>query len=150
MLRLHLSDKLSVLKPKELENEIEKHSALLKLIQKGEDKYNDSLGWLDVNEWAGDEVLQTIERHAADIRSRTDVFVLIGVGGSNNAARATIKAIQPEDGPEILYAGNTLSAHAINSLLKKLDNKKNIYINCIAKNFKRLNLAQVSEFLEDI
>lgn len=138
MLRLHLSDKISVLKPKELETEIEKYSDLLKNVQKGEDNYLESLGWLNVNEWAGEEVLKIVENLAAEIRSKADAFVIIGVGGSNNATRAVIKAITPEGRPEILYAGNTLSAHAINSLLKKLDDKKSIYINCIAKNFETL------------
>ena len=62
---------------------------------------------------------------------------MIGVGGSNNAARGVIKALQQAGTPEIIYAGNTLSPHALNHMLKKLEGKS-IYVNCIAKNFETL------------
>lgn len=63
--------------------------------------------------------------------------MLIGVGGSNNAARVVIEAIAPEDSMKIVYAGNTLSADSLNRVLKSLDGHE-VYINCIAKNFGTL------------
>ena len=81
------------------------------LAQKGEEEYGDSQGWLDTEEWADEKRIRHLETLAADIRQNADVFVLIGVGGSNNAARSVIKALQLPDTPEIVYAGNTLSAH---------------------------------------
>ena len=105
--------------------------------QKGEEKYDDSLGWLNVDEWANDDALKAIEDLAAKIRSEADAFVLIGVGGSNNAARSVIEAIQQPGSPKIVYAGNTLSANALNKMLKELEGK-DFWIDCIAKNFETL------------
>ena len=105
--------------------------------QAGEEKYSDSLGWLDMEEWAGEESLKVIEDLAARIRSEAQAFVLIGVGGSNNAARSVIEAIQLPGTPEIIYAGNTLSANALNKMLKQLEGK-DFWIDCIAKNFETL------------
>ena len=101
------------------------------------EKYSDSTGWCDVLEWADEAHLEVIEHLAKEIRSKANAFVLIGVGGSNNAARSVIEAIQEDHGIEIIYAGNTLSAHALKKMLDSLDGK-DVYINCIAKNFATL------------
>ncbi len=105
--------------------------------QKGEEKYADSLGWLDTEEWADEEKVSRIEEIAEKIRKTSDAFVLIGVGGSNNAARSVIEALRTPDAPEIIYAGNTLSANALNRMLKQLEGK-DFFIDCIAKNFETL------------
>ena len=112
---------------------------ILRAAQAGEDCYADSLGWLDTEEWAKEAQLAAIEALAAEIREKADTFVLIGVGGSNNAARSVIEALKGMDphAPEIVYAGNTLSAHAMQALLKGLEGKS-VYIDCIAKNFETL------------
>jgi Glucose-6-phosphate isomerase len=99
--------------------------------------YEDSLGWLDIDEWAGEAALKRIRDKANEVRNNADVFVLIGVGGSNQAARAVISALPQENVPEILYAGNNLSADYMNKLLKALEGKS-VYINAIAKNFETL------------
>ncbi|MDF2820263.1 MAG: glucose-6-phosphate isomerase [Clostridiales bacterium] len=106
-------------------------------IYENNSQYQDSLGWLNVEEWAGDEAISHLVKKAAQIRKEADVFVLIGVGGSNQAARAVVQALQIDNKPEILYAGNNISAHYVNKLLKKLEGKS-VYINVIAKNFETL------------
>lgn len=55
------------------------------------EKYGDSLGWFDIDTWANEAELSAIEELAARVRRDADVFVLIGVGGSNNAARSVIE-----------------------------------------------------------
>lgn len=122
---------------KEYDELVGRNQRVLETAQKGEAEYADSQGWLDVEEWAGEERIKKLEKLAAQIRQSADVFVLIGVGGSNNAARAVIKALQKAGTPDIVYAGNTLSPHALNKMLKKLAGKS-IYVNCIAKNFETL------------
>ena len=110
---------------------------ILAQVQAGEPCYADSLGWLDTDQWAGEETLVRLEALAEEIRAKADVFVLIGVGGSNNAARSVIEALRTDDGVEILYAGNTLSPHEMNRMLRRLEGKS-VYLDCIAKNFETL------------
>ena len=43
-----------------LEQFMEEHRELLKQAQAGEDCYQDSQGWLDVEEWAGEEALTAL------------------------------------------------------------------------------------------
>ena len=110
---------------------------ILEEAKSGETCYADSQGWLDTEEWAGEENIKRLEEIAKEIRENADAFVLIGVGGSNNAARSVIEALRRDDAPEIIYAGNTLSPDAMNCMMKKLEGKS-IYIDCIAKNFETL------------
>lgn len=118
-------------------NVMKQNVELLKKVQLGEGQYTESLGWLDTDECAGEENLARIEALAEKIRKEAEVFVLIGVGGSNNAARAVIEAFQKEDGPEIVYAGNTLSPHSLVTMMNRIKGKS-VFINCIAKNFETL------------
>lgn len=119
-------------------NLIEENKAVLDIAKAGESCYADSQDWLDTEVCANEEKLQVIEKIAADIRSDENAaFVLIGVGGSNNAARSVIEALREDDAPEIIYAGNTLSPHALSKMMKQLEGKS-VYIDCIAKNFETL------------
>lgn len=116
---------------------LEENRSILESVLSGEKEYADSLGWFHVDECADEAHIQRIETLAKKYRSLSDAFVLIGVGGSNNAARSVIEALQDGRGPEIIYAGNTLSAHAMNAMLKRLEGK-DYTICCIAKNFETL------------
>lgn len=126
--------------------------SLLNQVSKGEAKYRDSLGWLNVSQWADKDHLQRIQELADKVRNNADAFVLIGVGGSNNAARSVIEALKTEGNPEIIYAGNTLSSNALNRMLSSLEGKS-VYIDCIAKNFETLepgaSFRILRKYLED-
>lgn len=135
---LDFVDLAPVLGREELQQALEKSEPLLHKIWQENPRYQDSLGWLAVDETAGPERIAFLQRQAEHIRSDADVFVVIGVGGSNQAARAAITALQPKGGPDILWAGNTISAYEMQTTLEKLDSYKSVYINCIAKNFETL------------
>ena len=109
---------------------------VLRRAQAGEARYANSLGWLHVGEWAGKERVEALQRLAAEIRAKTDTFVLIGVGGSNNAARSAISALAGEDAVKIVYAGNTLSPAALRQAMQNAAGR--LYVDCIAKNFETL------------
>ena len=137
MIKLRITDEIFDAPSKELPSYIKEHENALRTVQTCELCYKDSIGWLDTSVWAGEEVISKIEKLAEEIRKKAEAFVLIGVGGSNNAARSVIEAIAPDGKPEIIYAGNTISANAINKVIERLKGKE-VYINCIAKNFETL------------
>ena len=112
------------------------------------EKYGDSLGWFDIDTWANKAELSAIEELAARVRRDADVFVLIGVGGSNNAARSVIEAFSECDGPEIVYAGNSLSPWAFEQVMNKIRGKS-VYIDCIAKNFQTLEPGSAFRVLRE-
>ena len=136
MLRLRVEDKNPQLN-RELAVYMEEKKGILEKILKGQKEYQDALGWFRTEEWANQANLDYFCELAEKIREDADVFVIIGVGGSNNAARSVIKALQTDRKVEIVYAGNTLSPHALNKMLESLEGKS-VYIDCIAKNFETL------------
>lgn len=137
MLNIRIEDQKNCVSQEELLRAMQDAEPVLKRAQAGEEKYADSQGWLDLEKWAGEDTLSHIEKLAAEIQANSDAFVLIGVGGSNNAARSVVKALADGSKVEIIYAGNTLSPHALNKMLKSLEGK-DYTIDCIAKNFETL------------
>ncbi|MEG0565249.1 MAG: glucose-6-phosphate isomerase, partial [Hungatella sp.] len=93
------------------------------------------LGWLHAETAAIQ--LDEIKSKAKEVREQAEVLVIVGVGGSNQAARAVIEALPDRQGPEVVYLGNSLSAPYIHQMMERLDGKS-IYINVIAKNFETL------------
>jgi len=122
----------------EFEKRVLANAEALHVAQKGEDRHAMSLGWHNVEEWAGDKWLTAYEKLAEKVRKEADALVVIGIGGSNQAARAVYEALGVKSGVELVWAGNSISAHSIREVIKSLENKKNIYIDCIAKNFETL------------
>ncbi|MFH5834760.1 glucose-6-phosphate isomerase [Proteiniclasticum sp. C24MP] len=98
-------------------------------------EYQDSLGWLDPQKWASDFSIANLLNLTNNIKEEDAVLVLIGVGGSNNGARAAIHALKCKR--QVIYAGNNLSADYYNKLFESLSGKS-VYINVIAKNFETL------------
>lgn len=137
MFAITYQDDQNRIKEEELKAYLEENKNVLDTVKHNPDKYQDALGWMDPKEWASDVQLSRLEEKAKEVQSNADAFVLIGVGGSNNAARAVIKALDPKRSIEVYYAGNTISPYEVNRLLKRLE-KKSVYINVIAKNFETL------------
>ena len=137
MIKLSIQDMSGKLDEQELSGQIEKNSGALETVRAGEARYADTLGWKDVMHWASPRMLDSLVQKADEVRKNADVFVLIGVGGSNQAARAVMKVMPDVQGPEIIYMGNTLSPYDVNKALEQIRGKS-LYINVIAKNFETL------------
>ena len=92
---------------------------------------NDFLGWLDLPAAEPTEEMQRIAAAAKKIRAHSDVFVVIGIGGSYLGPRAAIELLQGcnhnmgkgKGDPQIYFAGNGLSTRAWNELMRLLDGK---------------------------
>ena len=92
---------------------------------------NDFLGWLDIPVAAETEEIKRIRAAAQKIRSDSDVFVVIGIGGSYLGPRAAIELLQGcnhnigkgKGNPQIFFAGNTLSTRGWNELTRLLEGK---------------------------
>ena len=92
---------------------------------------SDFLGWMDLPVQTETEEIRRIRTAAERIRQDSDVFVVIGIGGSYLGPRAAIELLQGcnhnmgkgKGNPQIYYAGNTLSTRAWNELCKLLEGK---------------------------
>ena len=91
---------------------------------------NDFLGWMDLPDNTSEEMMGKIEHLAKNIRSKSEVFVVIGIGGSYLGSRAVIDALshhfaslKKEEKPVVLYAGQNISEDYLSDLLEILDKK---------------------------
>lgn len=132
-----IDDNSEKLTPEMIFESMEAYKELFEAVKYGEDEYKGSLGWLDPSVWAGNEWLSTYKDYAKEVQEKADVLVVIGIGGSNQAARAVVDAIGEKGSVKIVWAGNSISAYEINSVLNSIKGKS-VYINVIAKNFETL------------
>ncbi len=92
---------------------------------------SDFLGWLDLPAAAPTQEMRRIQTAAERIRRDSDVFVVIGIGGSYLGPRAAIELRQGcnhnlgkgKGDPQIFFAGNSLSTRAWNELLRLLEGR---------------------------
>ena len=97
----------------------------------GSGEGNDFLGWLNLPVAQPTSEMQRISAAAERIRKSSDVFVVVGIGGSYLGPRAAIELLQGcnhnigkgKGNPQIFYAGNGLSTRAWNELLRLLEDK---------------------------
>ena len=92
---------------------------------------SDFLGWLDLPVSKPTEEMIRIQTAADRIRQNSDVFVVVGIGGSYLGPRAAIELMQGcnrnigkgKGDPQIFFAGNSLSTRAWNELQHLLEGK---------------------------
>ncbi len=100
---------------------------------------NDFIGWLTLPTDYDKEEFARIKAAAERIKSNTDVFIVIGIGGSYLGARAAIEFLTSpnynalaKDTPQIYYAGNSISSTALSELIDLCEGK-DVSINMISK-----------------
>lgn len=100
---------------------------------------NDFIGWLTLPTDYDKEEFARIKAAAEKIKKNTDIFVVIGIGGSYLGARAAIEFLKSpnynamaKDTPAIYYAGNSISSTALAELLELCEGK-DVSINMISK-----------------
>ncbi len=102
-----------------------------KTLDEGTGAGNDFLGWLNLPVNEPTEEMVRIQKAADQIRSDSDVFVVIGIGGSYLGPRAAIELLQGPNhnigkgkgNPQIYFAGNGLSTRHWNELCRLLEGK---------------------------
>ena len=100
-------------------------------LTEGSGEGNDFLGWLNLPVTEETDEIRRIRAAAERIRETSDVFVVIGIGGSYLGPRAAIELMQGcnhnigkgKGNPQIYYAGNGLSTRAWNELQRLLEGK---------------------------
>ncbi len=97
---------------------------------------NDFLGWIEYPLNYDQEEFANIKKAAAQIRTESDVLVVIGIGGSYLGAKAVIEALKPyfpkKDDLEVIFVGNNLSSSYMQEVLDYLKDK-DFSINVISK-----------------
>ncbi len=100
---------------------------------------NDFLGWTTLPTDYDKEEFARIKAAAERIKKNSEVFIVIGIGGSYLGARAAIDFLKSEnynamkkDTPDIYYTGNSISSSALAELVALCEGR-DISINMISK-----------------
>ncbi len=100
---------------------------------------NDFLGWVTLPTDYDKEEFARIKDAAARIQKNSDVFVVIGIGGSYLGARAAIEFLKSDhynalkkDTPDIYFTGNSISSSALAELVSICEGR-DVSINMISK-----------------
>ena len=126
-------DVLSFIQSEALLNQgkVEVEKAYKELVTK-RGKGNDFLGWLDLPINVTENEINKIKSVAKQLIEKSEVIVVVGIGGSYLGARAVIEALQPyftttdnrKKNTEIVYAGTHLSEDYLHDLLHWLNDKE--------------------------
>ncbi len=104
-------------------------SSVYKMVYEKTGVGNDFLGWVNLPSEIDESLLADIEKTAAVLREKSEIFVVIGIGGSYLGARAVIEALQNHfaplmgDKPLVVYAGHNMSEDYLHDLMAVLDKK---------------------------
>lgn len=101
------------------------------LLEEKTGKGNDFLGWLNLPSSTSKEELNAINEVADDLRSKSDIVVVVGIGGSYLGAKAAIEAlgnsfsnIMPNrKDPIVLFAGQNICEDYHKELIELLDSR---------------------------
>ncbi len=109
------------------------------LLHSGKGLGGDFLGWLDLPVDYDRNEFARIRDAAAKIRSDSDVFVVIGIGGSYLGARAAIEYLKSnrynalkKDAPDVYFVGNGLSSTSLQEVLTLCEGK-DVSVDVISK-----------------
>lgn len=120
---------------KELSSYQEKVSEAHRWLEEKTGAGNDFVGWVKWPVNYDKEEFARILKLAEDLKGQYDVLLVCGIGGSYLGARAAVEMIRglyPENGPEVIFVGNTFSNTYISQVLKHIEGK-DVVLNVISK-----------------
>lgn len=112
-------------------------------------EFNNYTGWMKAKTVTNDE-LKEIKKVSDEIKTNSDVLVVIGIGGSYLGAKAVIEALTNKyTRMEIIYLGNSVSALDMRESLDYLKTK-DFSVNVISKSGETLEPAIAFELVKDL
>ncbi len=110
----------------------------------------DYLGWVDWPSSISQSYIKEMLSIAHDIREKSNVLVVVGIGGSYLGTRAVIEALQKNfqsyQKVEVIFAGHLVSGTYLKNLMAYLDSKE-VTINVISKSGTTTEPAIAFRFL---
>jgi glucose-6-phosphate isomerase len=117
IMQIDISKAVSFVSQERMKKNEKELESLHKVLVNGTGKGKDFLGWVRLPAGSDSAILQRIKDDAEKIRARSQLFMVIGIGGSYLGARAVIDCLSHpflpllpgRKDPVIVYAGDNLS-----------------------------------------
>ena len=129
IMKLELNHTFSFLRKEDIQSYESKVASTYNTIYNRTGAGNDFLGWVNLPSEIDESLIADIEKTACELRKKSDLFVVIGIGGSYLGARAVIEALQnhfaplTDAKPLVVYAGHNMSEDYLKELMAILDKK---------------------------
>ena len=128
-MQLDISKAVSFASRETMKQNIKELASLHEVLVNGTGKGNEFLGWIKLPTGADPALLKRIKSDAEKIRNQSQLFVVIGIGGSYLGAKAVIDCLSHpflpflpgRKEPVIVYAGENLSEDYHAGLMEILD-----------------------------
>ncbi len=122
-------------------------------LRSGSGAGNDFLGWRDLPLNYDKEEYARIKETAKRLRESSDIFIVIGIGGSYLGARAVLELLQGEAHnelckPRVYFAGNSISSSDLSDLLEICETGE-VSLNVISKSGTTTEPAVAFRVLRD-
>ncbi len=124
----------------------ERHEAIVQKTGAG----NDFLGWVDWPENYDKEEFDRILKTASKVKSKAEVLLVCGIGGSYLGARAAIEMIQglySQNETEVIFIGNTFSSTYFKQVEEYIKDKS-VVLNVISKSGTTTETAMAFRMLK--
>ena len=129
---LNIDKTLGFVTKEQIVDQASKANAFNATLEKGDGKGNDYLGWLHLPSSITDAELAEIEATAQVLRSKCEVVVAIGIGGSYLGTKAVVEALnnsfdwlaKDRKNPVLVYAGQNIGEDYLYELSEMLKGKQ--------------------------
>ena len=130
-IQLNIEKTLSFISKEAIRGYAAKTAEANKMLHTGSGKGSDFLGWVNLPSSITTDFLEDVQATANILRSKCDVVIVAGIGGSYLGARAVIDALNnsfdwllnDRKNPAIVYAGNNISEDYLAELTDYLKTK---------------------------
>jgi glucose-6-phosphate isomerase len=122
---------ISIISPEEINQLSRETLAAQRTLYQGDGKGNDFLGWLRLPAEISKEQIDGMEKAVAGLKEKTEILVVVGIGGSYLGARAVNDALahnfshlmKDQKAPHMLFAGQNIGEDYMHELLELLGEK---------------------------
>jgi len=155
-MKLDISRAYDFISPETIAGMEQEINEAISVLQDGTGSGNDYLGWLNLPTEITDRDLDEIEEAASELKEKSEVLVVVGIGGSYLGSRAVNDALADNfahlknDGnkPHMLFAGHNIGEDYMFELLELL-NTKDYSIVVISKSGTTTEPALAFRLLKD-
>ncbi|MCK4879227.1 MAG: glucose-6-phosphate isomerase [Bacteroidales bacterium] len=128
-IKLDISRVYDFISPVEIKNLAGETSKAQETLYNGTGKGDDFLGWLHLPSEITDQQITGIETAVAGLREKTELLIVVGIGGSYLGARAVNDALahnfshlkKEQKAPHMLFAGQNIGEDYMHELLELLE-----------------------------
>ncbi|MDL1976178.1 MAG: glucose-6-phosphate isomerase [Deltaproteobacteria bacterium] len=129
IIKLDISRVYDFISADEIKNLANETASAQKTLYNGDGDGNDFLGWLNLPSTITDQQLTEIESAVSGLKEKTELLVVVGIGGSYLGARAVNDALtnnfahlnKQQKGPHMLFAGHNIGEDYMHEMLEMLD-----------------------------